>query len=64
MISQGVMLRGASFASLWLPFLVLTVMAVVVFTGRDPRFRATSRRAPARTGEGPTSRPTRSASTS
>src|SRR5262245_13301543 len=30
-ICQGVMLRGAPFTSLWLPFLVLTVMAVVVF---------------------------------
>ncbi len=39
MISQGVMLRGASFASLWLPFTVLTVMAVVVFTGATLRFR-------------------------
>ena len=33
------MLRGASLASLWLPFLVLTVMAVVVFTGATLRFR-------------------------
>jgi ABC-2 type transport system permease protein len=40
MISQGVMLRGASLASLWLPFLVLTVMAVVVFAGATLRFRA------------------------
>lgn len=39
MISQGVMLRGASFASLWIPFTVLTVMAVVVFTGATLRFR-------------------------
>ena len=39
MISQGVMLRGASLASLWIPFLVLTVMAVVVFTGATLRFR-------------------------
>jgi ABC-2 type transport system permease protein len=39
MISQGVMLRGASLVSLWLPFLVLTVMAVVVFTGATLRFR-------------------------
>jgi ABC-2 type transport system permease protein len=39
MISQGVMLRGASFASLWLPFTVLTAMAVVVFTGATLRFR-------------------------
>ncbi len=39
MISQGVMLRGASLTSLWLPFLVLTVMAVVVFTGATLRFR-------------------------
>ncbi len=39
MISQGIMLRGASIASLWLPFLVLAVMAVVVFTGATLRFR-------------------------
>ena len=39
MISQGVMLRGASMASLWLPFLVLTLMAIVVFTGSTLRFR-------------------------
>jgi ABC-2 type transport system permease protein len=39
MISQGVMLRGASLESLWLPFTVLTVMAVVVFTGATLRFR-------------------------
>jgi ABC-2 type transport system permease protein len=39
MISQGVLLRGASLASLWLPFLVLTVMAIVVFSGATLRFR-------------------------
>jgi ABC-2 type transport system permease protein len=39
MISQGVMLRGASLASLWLPFLMLTVMALVVFSGATLRFR-------------------------
>ncbi len=39
MISQGVMLRGASLASLWLPYLVLMVMAIVVFTGATLRFR-------------------------
>jgi len=39
MISQGVMLRGASVASLWVPYLVLAVMAVVVFTGATLRFR-------------------------
>jgi len=33
------MLRGASLASLWLPFLMLTVMAVVVFSGATLRFR-------------------------
>ena len=54
MISQGVMLRGASLASLWLPFLVLTVMAVVVFTGATLRFRrdlAPGRRTHRRAGE-------------
>lgn len=39
MISQGIMLRGASIASLWLPFTVLAIMAVVVFTGATLRFR-------------------------
>lgn len=39
MISQGVMLRGAPITTLWLPLLVLTVMAVVVFTGATLRFR-------------------------
>ena len=39
MISQGIMLRGAPIASLWLPFVVLAVMAVVVFTGATLRFR-------------------------
>jgi ABC-2 type transport system permease protein len=38
-ISQGVMLRGAPIDSLWLPFLVLTLMAVVVFAGAVLRFR-------------------------
>ena len=39
MISQGIMLRGAPISSLWLPFVVLTVMALVVFTGATLRFR-------------------------
>lgn len=39
MVSQGIMLRGASLADLWLPFTVLGVMAVVVFTGSTLRFR-------------------------
>lgn len=39
MISQGIMLRGATIAELWLPFTVLAVMAVVVFTGATLRFR-------------------------
>ena len=39
MISQGIMLRGAPLTSLWLPFVVLTAMAVVVFTGATLRFR-------------------------
>jgi ABC-2 type transport system permease protein len=39
MISQGVMLRGASLASLWIPFVVLTAMAIVVFSGATLRFR-------------------------
>ncbi|WFN93649.1 ABC transporter permease [Gordonia sihwensis] len=39
MISQGVMLRDAPISSLWLPLVVLAVMAVVVFTGATLRFR-------------------------
>ncbi|EGD53314.1 ABC transporter permease [Gordonia neofelifaecis] len=39
MIAQGVMLRDAPIESLWLPLVVLTVMAVVVFTGATLRFR-------------------------
>lgn len=38
-ISQGIMLRGASVASLWYAFLILAAMAVVVFTGATLRFR-------------------------
>ncbi len=38
-ISQGVMLRGAAIESLWVPFAVLTLMALVVFTGAVMRFR-------------------------
>lgn len=38
-ISQGLMLRGAPLDSLWLPFAVLTMMAVVVFVGAVTRFR-------------------------
>ncbi|MEP9394957.1 ABC transporter permease [Gordonia sp. VNK1] len=39
MIAQGIMLRGAPITSLWLPFVVLTAMAVIVFTGATLRFR-------------------------
>ncbi|AZG44619.1 ABC transporter permease [Gordonia insulae] len=39
MISQGVMLRDAPIESLWIPLVVLTAMAVVVFTGATLRFR-------------------------
>jgi ABC-2 type transport system permease protein len=39
MISQGVMLRAAGFSSLWPAFLVLLVMAVVVFSAATLRFR-------------------------
>ena len=38
-ISQGILLRGASIASLWYAYLILAVMAVVVFTGATLRFR-------------------------
>ncbi|HVN10719.1 MAG TPA: ABC transporter permease [Kineosporiaceae bacterium] len=39
MISRGVMLRGAGIESLWYAYLILAVMAVVVFTGATLRFR-------------------------
>lgn len=39
-ISQGVMLRGAGLDSLWPSFVVLTVMAVVIFGAAVGRFRA------------------------
>jgi ABC-2 type transport system permease protein len=45
------MLRGAPIASLWLPFVVLTAMAVVVFTGATLRFRRDL--APGRPAHGP-----------
>jgi len=38
-ISQGIMLRGASIDSLWPAFLVLTVMATVIFSAAVLRFR-------------------------
>ena len=38
-ISQGIMLRGAGIDTLWPAFLVLAVMAVVVFTGAILRYR-------------------------
>jgi ABC-2 type transport system permease protein len=41
MISQGVMLRGAPLDSLWFPLMMLTIMAIVVFTGAVLRFRKT-----------------------
>lgn len=39
MISQGVMVRGASWDSLWLPLTVLAVMAVVIFGVAVARLR-------------------------
>jgi ABC-2 type transport system permease protein len=38
-VSQGVMLRGAPITSMWFAFVILTVMAAVVFTGATLRFR-------------------------
>lgn len=38
-ISQGVMVRGAGFDSLWLPIVILTVMAVVAFGTATWRMR-------------------------
>ncbi|HEY5858430.1 MAG TPA: ABC transporter permease, partial [Aldersonia sp.] len=39
MVSRGVMLQGATISTLWLPLLILAVMAVVVFTAATLRFR-------------------------
>jgi ABC-2 type transport system permease protein len=39
MISQGVMLRGAPLDALWFPLMMLSIMAVIVFTGAVLRFR-------------------------
>ena len=53
MISQGVMLRGSGWEALWLPILVLAVMAVVLFAAAVVRLHASiaparaARRAPA-----------------
>ncbi|PJI86611.1 ABC transporter permease [Luteimicrobium subarcticum] len=59
MLSQGIMLRGAPISSLWLPLVVLALMAVVVFTAATLRFRrdlAPERRAKKnRTTDDPTS---------
>ncbi|HTR71327.1 MAG TPA: ABC transporter permease [Mycobacteriales bacterium] len=54
-ISQGIMLRGASIASMWYAYVILAVMATVVFTGATLRFRrdlapGKSRREPSGTG--------------
>ena len=38
-ISQGVMLRGAPIASMWYAYVILAVMAAVVFTAATLRFR-------------------------
>jgi ABC-2 type transport system permease protein len=38
-ISRGVMLRGAPIGSMWYAFVVLAVMAVVIFAGATLRFR-------------------------
>ena len=38
-LSQGIMLRGADLSSLWPVFVVLTFMAVVIFTAAVLRFR-------------------------
>jgi ABC-2 type transport system permease protein len=38
-ISQGIMLRGAPIGSLWYAFVILAVMAIVVFTAATLRFR-------------------------
>jgi ABC-2 type transport system permease protein len=38
-ISQGVMLRGAPITSMWYAYLILAIMAAVVFTAATLRFR-------------------------
>jgi ABC-2 type transport system permease protein len=38
-IAQGILLRGESISGLWLSFVVLTVMAAVIFTAAILRFR-------------------------
>jgi ABC-2 type transport system permease protein len=38
-VARGVMVRGAPIGALWLPLVVLAVMAVVVFTASTLRFR-------------------------
>ncbi len=38
-IARGVMLRGASITTLWYAYVILAVMAVVVFSGASLRFR-------------------------
>ena len=38
-VARGVMVRGAPIGALWVPLVVLAVMAVVVFTASTLRFR-------------------------
>lgn len=38
-ISQGVMIRGADLTTLWLPFVILTVIAIVAFGAATARMR-------------------------
>jgi ABC-2 type transport system permease protein len=38
-VARGVMVRGAPIGALWLPLVILAVMAVVVFTASTLRFR-------------------------
>lgn len=40
-ISQGIILRGAGLAALWIPFVVLTAMALLIFSAAVLRFRRT-----------------------
>jgi ABC-2 type transport system permease protein len=56
MISVGIMVRGAGIVALWIPFVVLTCMALVVFVGSILRFRrelAPGRRDVANASEAP-----------
>jgi ABC-2 type transport system permease protein len=51
-VSQGVMIRGASWGYLWLPLVILTVLAVVIFGAAVARLSREISPAKSRTGPG------------